>query len=170
MKYTVNEFAQEIRKMYPGDYDDLSNSNLVELWLRKYPNDRSKIEFGTSQSSPVNPVSNSSSSSFSGWIFFIIIGIVLALTNPDESKHISEANTAFKHILNKNLDNSGNSLESGLGSMIGGALVDNLTEYVVSRRNYVFFSTTIVSILGKEKVIGIGILGNVFISEDVKLK
>ena len=54
--------------------------------------------------------------------------------------------------------------------MIGGALVDNLTEYVVSRRNYVFFSTTIVSILGKEKVIGIGILGNVFISEDVKLK
>jgi len=43
MKYTINEFATEIRKSYPGDYDDLSDTKLVELWLKKYPNDKEKI-------------------------------------------------------------------------------------------------------------------------------
>ena len=46
MKYTVEEFAKEIRKLYPGDYDDLSDKKLVELWLKKYPNDINKIDSG----------------------------------------------------------------------------------------------------------------------------
>lgn len=44
MKYTLNEFAQEIRNLFPGNYDDLSNEDLVKLWLRKYPNDQEKID------------------------------------------------------------------------------------------------------------------------------
>lgn len=45
MKYTVKEFAKEIRNLYPSDYDDLTDENLVELWIKKFPNDREKIEF-----------------------------------------------------------------------------------------------------------------------------
>lgn len=45
MKYTINEFAQEIRKLYPGDYDDLSNDELVKLWLKKFPQDKEKIDY-----------------------------------------------------------------------------------------------------------------------------
>lgn len=45
MKYTLDEFAQEIRRLFPGDYDDLSNDELVRLWLKKYPTDKEKIDF-----------------------------------------------------------------------------------------------------------------------------
>ena len=47
MKYTINEFAREIRNLFPGNYDDLSDSDLVRLWLRKYPQDIEKVEVTT---------------------------------------------------------------------------------------------------------------------------
>ena len=53
MKYTITEFAQEIRRMYPGDYNDLSDQALVNLWLKKYPNDRDKIDFNVKKKEPV---------------------------------------------------------------------------------------------------------------------
>jgi hypothetical protein len=43
MKYTTEEFAKKIREIYPGDYDDLSDYELVTLWLKKYPNDINKV-------------------------------------------------------------------------------------------------------------------------------
>jgi hypothetical protein len=45
MKYTINEFASQIRNLYPNDYDDLTDEKLVELWLKKYPDDIEKIDF-----------------------------------------------------------------------------------------------------------------------------
>ena len=45
MKYTINEFASQIRNLYPNDYDDLTDEKLVELWLKKYPEDIEKIDF-----------------------------------------------------------------------------------------------------------------------------
>lgn len=45
MRYSIDEFAQEIRNLFPGDYDDLSNDELVRLWLKKYPADKEKIDF-----------------------------------------------------------------------------------------------------------------------------
>jgi archaemetzincin len=44
MKYNIKEFAQEIRKLFPGDYEDLSDNELVRLWLSKYPDDIEKVE------------------------------------------------------------------------------------------------------------------------------
>ncbi len=49
MKYTIAEFAREIRNRFPGDYDDLIDEELVELWLRKYPEDRNKIKTNSNQ-------------------------------------------------------------------------------------------------------------------------
>ncbi len=43
-KYTVKEFANEIRTKHPSSYDDLSDEKLVELWLKKFPEDRDKIK------------------------------------------------------------------------------------------------------------------------------
>jgi hypothetical protein len=45
MKYTINEFASQIRNLYPNDYNDLTDEKLVELWLKKYPEDIEKIDF-----------------------------------------------------------------------------------------------------------------------------
>ena len=43
MKYSVEEFAKQIRDLYPGDYDDISDENLTKLWLSKYPKDIEKL-------------------------------------------------------------------------------------------------------------------------------
>jgi hypothetical protein len=42
-KYKLKDFANEIRTKHPGSYDDLSDDKLVELWLKKNPEDRDKI-------------------------------------------------------------------------------------------------------------------------------
>jgi hypothetical protein len=42
-QYTKSEFANEIRQKYPNSYDDLSDQNLVELWVKKHPDDKDKI-------------------------------------------------------------------------------------------------------------------------------
>ena len=47
MKYSIEEFAEEIRKLFPGDYGDLKDNDLVELWLKKYPQDAAKIALNT---------------------------------------------------------------------------------------------------------------------------
>jgi hypothetical protein len=42
-RVTKNKFANEIRTKHPGSYDDLTDEKLVELWLKKFPEDRDKI-------------------------------------------------------------------------------------------------------------------------------
>jgi hypothetical protein len=44
-KYTIEEFADQIRSKYPNSYDDLDDDKLIELWLKKFPNDGEKIIF-----------------------------------------------------------------------------------------------------------------------------
>ena len=43
-KYSVSEFAKEIRIKYPEAYDDLSDEKLIEFWVKKFPNDKNKIK------------------------------------------------------------------------------------------------------------------------------
>ncbi|MGO4817080.1 hypothetical protein [Flavobacterium sp. W22_SRS_FP1] len=42
-KYSVSEFAQYIRDKNSGAYKDLSDAKLVDLWLKKFPEDKNKI-------------------------------------------------------------------------------------------------------------------------------
>ena len=83
-KYLVSEFANEIRKLYPGDYDDLSDSRLVELWLKKYPTDKDKIELEPNKLVPASKISNSdtqtkrSNTSYI-WLFLILGVIIIGL-------------------------------------------------------------------------------------------
>ena len=42
-KYSVSEFANNIRAKHPGAYDDLLDDKLVELWLKKFPDDKNKV-------------------------------------------------------------------------------------------------------------------------------
>jgi len=41
--FTVKQFADKIRIKYPNVYDDISDNELVELWLKKFPNDKEYI-------------------------------------------------------------------------------------------------------------------------------
>ncbi len=79
MKYTIKEFAKEIRKLYPGDYDDLTDEKLVELWLKKYPNDIEKIDFnkGGKEKVQTTEPSNTTSSNFWGFLRTIVwLGLI----------------------------------------------------------------------------------------------
>jgi hypothetical protein len=44
MRFTIKEFALKIRNLNPGDSDNLSDEELVRLWLEKNPNDIDTVE------------------------------------------------------------------------------------------------------------------------------
>jgi hypothetical protein len=50
LKYTIIEFAKQIRNLYPSDYNDLSDETLTKLWLKKFPNDIDKVDLNIKES------------------------------------------------------------------------------------------------------------------------
>src|SRR5215831_2788882 len=46
-QYSVDEFADRIRKQYPGAYDKLANQELVDKVLEKYPTYREHVRTGS---------------------------------------------------------------------------------------------------------------------------
>jgi len=94
MKYSIKEFAQEIRKTYPNDYNDLSDDELVHLWLKKYPKDKNKIDFSKKEKTSFNFL----------WILFIIVGVFLLVKYYNENS--STINDDDKYINDyDNIDN-----------------------------------------------------------------
>jgi hypothetical protein len=57
---------------------------------------------------------------------------------------------------------------TAIGALFGNSLVDGIVKEVVKKKDYFFFSLTSIEYNGYEKVIGIGIMGNVHISEEVE--
>ncbi|WP_312207928.1 DUF4359 domain-containing protein [Epilithonimonas hominis] len=109
-------------------------------------------------------------------IFFsTIVLITLIITNPSEQNHVevvkSKLKVAFKKKMTKEmLSDESNSLESvgnGLGILLGDTFIDKMTDGFVSRNNYFLFSTTNVEYKDQSKMIGLGILGNVFVSDKI---
>ncbi len=106
---------------------------------------------------------------FSG--FFLLFAV---LTNPNQGQHKevvkNKLNSIMQKAINdglKNSDSGAEQLGSALGLMLGGALLDRMIETMVSTDNYLLFSTTKITWDGKSKLIGIGFLGNVFISDKI---
>lgn len=107
-------------------------------------------------------------------IISVLIILLLMITNPSETAHIESVKTklksAFKKEMSKKLMNDKNenafsSIGSGLGLLFGDTFIDKMTDGFISRKNYYLFSLTNAEVEGKEKIIGFGILGNVFLSE-----
>jgi hypothetical protein len=160
MKYSVTEFAQEIRKLYPGDYDDLSDNKLVELWLKKYPNDVEKINlYKNEKESPIiYPKSK-----LGGRIFktVMVLGVVIIsyFTNPSKKEFIEKALSEYAKI------NGIDQATSSLANVIFGEPLED----IVVRHDYYIFSTYQIEIknnffLPKVNVDtkAIGLWGNIF--------
>ena len=103
-------------------------------------------------------------------IITLVILFLLVLTNPDSVVHKAKVK---EHILKDTELLSEHNNQSGwdiLGATIGLSLVDKLIDTAISVDNYVVFSLTRATWENEEKIIGIGVLGNVFfikkISED----
>ncbi|POY36413.1 hypothetical protein C3K47_11745 [Solitalea longa] len=107
-------------------------------------------------------------------LIFSLIILVAVLTNPNQDRHKevlkNKLNAYLQKSMKKSHTKSKNKWEQAgqaLGIMLGGALIDQITDNLVSTDNYVLFSTTKITWEGQAKVIGIGAFGNVFISEKV---
>jgi hypothetical protein len=100
--------------------------------------------------------------------------MVGVLTNPSQERHKevvkNKLNVIMQKAINESLKNSDSGAQqigSALGLMLGGAMLDRMIESMVSTDNYVLFSTTKITWEGKSKLIGIGLFGNVFISDEL---
>lgn len=112
--------------------------------------------------------------------FYIILSVliigVLIFSNPSEENHIqtvkSKLKIAFKKKMSSEITENQNdafaTLGSGLGLLLGDTFIDKLTDGLVTRKNYILFSLTNVEFKGEEKIIGFGILGNVFLSDKIE--
>lgn len=112
-----------------------------------------------------------------GYITTLILALILiiaVLTNPSQDLHKEAVKTKLNSYMQKSIserlsesDNEWKQAGQALGMMFGGALIDEFISNAVSIDNYVVFSTTKVTWERETKVIGIGFLGNVFLTSKI---
>ena len=78
-KYTIEEFAVQIRIKYPNAYDDLEDDKLIELWLKKFPNDEEKIIFESDGDELVVPQKSNKRKYFWGIVLLILFALTRGL-------------------------------------------------------------------------------------------
>jgi len=162
MKYSIKEFANQIRNLYPNDYNDLTDDKLVELWLKKYPNDITKINLIQTETvryiSKEEPIySSSSNNSYIKYIIIAIICFIAFKTNPTSQDFIDAGVEQYS----KKSGNTGNdTLISGLA---GAFLENNINRtdfYVCSYFDFKLDDSLITNTHVKVKAFGI--FGHVF--------
>ena len=104
----------------------------------------------------------------------VAVALILAFTNPSLDKHKEEVEqilynqSGILDVTQADLD----SFQTVGYALADGAIipvVDSMVEGV-SRDNYALFSLTRTTYKGNSEVIGAGVLGNVFVSDKLKLK
>ena len=103
----------------------------------------------------------------------ILIAGLLILSNPNEEAHKATAKAKLQTILktgtatNPTSANLVGLLSNGVNSLLEGYVVDQLVTNV-TRKNYMICSTTIYRSGDQDYVIGMGVLGNVFLSAKIE--
>lgn len=110
---------------------------------------------------------------------FIVIGISIILliaiiTNPDTNRHKEEVKSKIHEYLQNSLANDVNEADDKwskasklFGNLLGKTMINNMVNTMITSNNYILFSTTNATSEGKTKTIGLGIFGNVFLSNKV---
>lgn len=106
-------------------------------------------------------------------LIMTVLVLLLIITNPSEHSHIETAKikfkTAFKSSLTDDIlnDKDDEKISSSIGLLFADAFVDNFSDGIITRDNYLIFSLTKVKIKDVKRTIGVGFLNNVFISDKV---
>lgn len=113
----------------------------------------------------------------SNHIVLIAIGLILlvaVLTNPNQDRHKEVIRAKFNSHMQKSISEGLTELHNewelagqALGMMLGGVLIDGIISNIVTTNNYVIFSTTKMTWKGESKVIGVGVFGNVFLTDKI---
>jgi hypothetical protein len=96
------------------------------------------------------------------FIITAIIALVLMITNPSEQKHKDEVAALVLSNINKNVD-----LEANPYNALVVVFAQSMVNNMVRRNDYILFSITEINYLGATKTAGVGVLGMVFISNDI---
>ena len=121
-----------------------------------------------SQTTPRQPMSPQPQQShralIAGIIIAVIVLVVLAITNPDRRQHTDAIARAFTEAFDNEMEKSGIS-DSALGE-IGNIIADRMTASMVDQlldyHNYIIFSKSTITIVGKSYTVSWGLLGRVF--------
>ena len=100
-------------------------------------------------------------------LLLVIMLFGLFFSNPKEDEHraaVKDKLNAFMMQTLKDKAKTSNDVSTGLGFLLGGYVIDQLVNGAVTSSNYGLFSTTNFNNQGQNKMIGVGILGNVFIT------
>ncbi|WP_276381582.1 DUF4359 domain-containing protein [Flavobacterium sp. H4147] len=103
-------------------------------------------------------------------IGFLLFVIIAALTNPETDKHKEEVKLKMNTFLekeNNKINNNDNDQWAKAGNVLAQSMINMMVDNMVSSSNYIIFSTTNVTYEGKTKTIGVGFLGNVFLSSKI---
>jgi len=174
MKYTVSEFAAKIRRLYPGDYEDLPDDKLVELWLRKHPNDRGKVDFTEEpeikSKSRAAGIQETIVYQRSNWVRQLLFGLALLflffisyLKNPTSDDFTKQLEFKYNEKFKNELKQDG--LVEGIFGMFSTAL-DHYLNSNYKRSDLLFFSIYHREVENTTKVIAIGFWNNFYFLEE----
>jgi hypothetical protein len=174
MKYTLNEFAEEIRKSYPGEYDDLKDKELVSLWLKKYPQDSKKVDFPGEQRIKSKSRTAGTQETIvyhrSNWVRQLLFGLALLflffisyLKNPTSDDFTKELEFKYNEKFKNELKQDG--LVEGIFGMFSTAL-DFYLNSDYKRTDLLFFSIYHREVANTPKVIAIGFWDNFYFLEE----
>lgn len=110
---------------------------------------------------------------------FSLFIITTILTNPEPDQHKEEVELKMGAFLqkerkrnnyNENIsyqNNQWSDTGSSMGSMLAKSMLNMLVDNMVSSTNYILFSTTNITFEGQTSTVGIGILGNIFLFDNI---
>ena len=107
------------------------------------------------------------------YIIAIVVLLILYTSNPNLEDHQSAVNNKVSKLIRNEVQTRQKStsdlgeIGTELGVMFGTSLVEGIIKEVVKRKDYFIFSITSLEFNGHKKIIGVGLLGNVFISNEV---
>lgn len=107
-------------------------------------------------------------------IALCLFALITALTNPGTEKHKEEVKLKMNSFLEKEINKKNDDQNdqwsragSTMGNILAKSMINMMIDNIVSSSDYILFSTTNITFEEKTETIGIGILGNIFLSEKI---
>ena len=121
-----------------------------------------------SQTTPRQPMSPQPQQShralIAGIIIAVVVLVVLAITNPDRRQHTDAIARAFTEAFDNEMEKSGisDSALDEIGNMIADRMTASMVDQLLDYHNYIIFSKSTITIVGKSYTVSWGLLGRVF--------
>jgi hypothetical protein len=104
------------------------------------------------------------------YIFLLVIVAIFYTSNPSVLEHQQAVKNKINKVVKNNFPSENGIASDNIMSTLGGLFVDGLVngavESYVTRKDYFLFSITNIDFNGESRVIGVGLLGKVRISDE----